>query len=47
MEGNSAPGPDGIAYHAWKGVGDTGLEVFWEALQELQQEQAEERFLQA
>ena len=37
----------GIAYQAWKGLGDTGLEVLWEALQELQQEHAEEHLRQA
>ena len=32
MANNSAPGPDGITYSAWKATGEHGLNILWEAL---------------
>ncbi len=45
LAGKSAPGPDGITYRAWKRFGETGLNVLWQATQNLQDLEAE-RYLE-
>ena len=33
---NSAPGPDGIPYACWRKLKEVGLEILWDALEEIQ-----------
>jgi len=35
MSGNSAPGPDGIPYLAWRRLGETGIDILWGMAQDL------------
>ena len=47
MAGKSAPGPDGVRYRAWQGLGDLSVEILWQASQELQGEHAEDALEEA
>jgi hypothetical protein len=40
---NSSPGPDGIPYKAWRELGDTGLNTLWDAMKELEEDDAPDR----
>jgi exonuclease III len=44
---NSSPGPDGIPYLAWRELGDTGLNTLWDAMKELEEDDAPERMNKA
>jgi len=35
ISGNSAPGPDGIPYLAWRAMGELGIDILWDMLQTL------------
>lgn len=47
MSGNSAAGPDGIPYAAWRAMGDVAIEVLTTAMDALQRESAEDVVQQA
>ena len=37
---NSAPGPDGLPHKVWRELGGFGLDILWDAMQELHEERA-------
>ena len=37
---NSAPGPDGLPYKVWRELGETGVDVLWDAMAELHEADA-------
>ena len=43
LSNNSAPGPDGVPYAAWRRLGDTAVDILYDAFGELCGEDAEER----
>ena len=47
MAGNFEPGPDGIPYAAWQSLGAAGIDVLWEAAQDLQSEEYAQRLRDA
>jgi hypothetical protein len=45
--GRSSPGPDGIPYAAWRALGPYGIDSLWEAMHELEGEDAADRLEEA
>ena len=44
---NTMPGPDGIPYKAWRELGETGVDILWDVMQELKEEAAQDRLDEA